>query len=300
VEPAAVPRRLTLVRPFVSVLVVVGLLAGCGDDGEVRAGAPTTAATDQRYEASATVLESDEHGPQLCLGGVADSYPPQCGGPDLVGWDWAAVDGEESANGTTWGDFHVVGTYVGGTLTLTEVPDAPQPPDRDEPDFTSPCPEPEGGWRVVDPALATDAAFDAVHAYVNGLPDHGGTWHDQSINPAYADGVDADDEGLLNDPTQMVLNVRFTGDLEQHEADLRERWGGPLCVSKAEHTEAELRRIQDELQDTPGLLGSGSGSIDNRVNLDVIFDDGSLQAELDERFGRGAVVVTSALQPVDP
>lgn len=289
-------------RPFVSVLLVVGLLAGCGDDGEVQAGAPTTAGTDQRYEASGTVLESDEHGPQLCLGGVADSLPPQCGGPDIVGWDWAEVEGEESANGTTWGDFHVVGTYAHGTFTLTEVPDEPGPPagDQDQPDFSSPCAEPDGGWAVVDPVLATQAALDDVSAFASSLPDYGGSWVDQTINPAYTDGIDPGDEVLLNDPALLVLNVRFTGDLEQHEAELRERWGGALCVSEAMYTEAELTRIQDELQDTPGILGSGSGNIGNRVELDVILDDGSIQAELDDRYGEGAVVVTSALRPVDP
>jgi hypothetical protein len=97
----------------------------------------------------------------------------------------------------------------------------------------------------------------------------------------------------------VILNVQFTGDLERHEAELRARWGGPRCVTAAAHTEAELRRIQEEVADTSGFLHSGSGNVGNRVELGVIFDDGSLQAELDERYGQGAVVVTSALRPVD-
>src|SRR5262245_9982995 len=27
----------------------------------------------------------------LCLGGVLESLPPQCSGPEIVGWDWDAV-----------------------------------------------------------------------------------------------------------------------------------------------------------------------------------------------------------------
>ncbi|MGH2591791.1 MAG: hypothetical protein ACRDGW_13485, partial [Actinomycetota bacterium] len=74
----------------------------------------------QLYEANTTILESRDHGPELCLGGVADSYPPQCGGVPIANWDWDLVDGEESASGTTWGNFHVVGNYDGSTFTVAD------------------------------------------------------------------------------------------------------------------------------------------------------------------------------------
>jgi hypothetical protein len=284
-------------RSTVALLLLVGLLGACGgDDGELTTGAP---AADQRYEASTTVLESPEHGPQLCLGGQADSYPPQCGGPDIVGWDWAAVEGAETANGTTWGSFHVVGTYVDGTFTLTEPPGPPEPPDSSDPDFSSPCPEPEGGWAVVDPALATEASLQEAQAYASAQPDHAVLWVDRSIDPLSPEERDQRAaEGIEDELVLVILNVAFTGDLERHEVELRRRWGGALCVSRAEHTAAELRQIQDELADTPGLLGSGSGNVRHRVELTVILDDGTLQAELDDRYGEGVVVVTSALQPV--
>jgi len=48
-----------------------------------------------------TVLD-DGDGPELCLGGVAESLPPQCGGPKVVGWDWADVEAQGSLAGTTW------------------------------------------------------------------------------------------------------------------------------------------------------------------------------------------------------
>ena len=59
-------------------------------------------AADDLHTASATVLEWPSRGPELCVGGVADSSPPQFGGVPLVGWDRAQVEGEQSANGTTW------------------------------------------------------------------------------------------------------------------------------------------------------------------------------------------------------
>lgn len=70
----------------------------------------------QEYRAATVVLENPEHGSQLCFA-VAGSYPPQCGGPDIVNWDWDAVDGEESAGGATWVDAVVTGTWDGERFT---------------------------------------------------------------------------------------------------------------------------------------------------------------------------------------
>ncbi|ROR90909.1 hypothetical protein [Nocardioides aurantiacus] len=70
---------------------------------------------------SGTVLESPEHGPQLCWA-VMQSNPPQGRGPDITNWDWSKVTGHESVDGTTWGDLTVVGTYAAGALTLTRPP----------------------------------------------------------------------------------------------------------------------------------------------------------------------------------
>jgi hypothetical protein len=89
--------------------------------------------------------------------------------------------------------------------------------------------------------------------------------------------------------------VAVTGVTAAAEARLREVWGGALCVSRARHTDAELRRVQEEVARTPGVLSVGT-TID-RVNLEVIHDDGTLQRELDATYGAGLVVVASVLRP---
>ncbi len=61
--------------------------------------------------ASATVLD-DGSGPELCLGAVMTSLPPQCDGLPVAGWSWPAA-GTERASGVTWGSFVVVGRYEG-------------------------------------------------------------------------------------------------------------------------------------------------------------------------------------------
>lgn len=63
------------------------------------------------------MLQKDGEEPQLCLGAIAESYPPQCGGPEIAGWDWDTVDGEESASGVTWGAYAVTGTWDGTVFT---------------------------------------------------------------------------------------------------------------------------------------------------------------------------------------
>jgi hypothetical protein len=216
-----------------------------------------------------------------------------------VGWDWAEVPGEESANGTTWGEYTVVGTYADGTFTLTEPAVVLEPVDDPrEPDgSTTPCPEPPAGWVVVDPATTTQAAQDAVMAAARSAPDFSGAWVDQSINPAYADGeISPDEESAMNDPEHLIVNVRFTGDLAAHEAELRELYGGAMCVSEGQRTEAELRRIQEELNERADLLWSSVDTIGEQVELGVVVDDG-VQAELDERYGEGVVDVQAALTP---
>lgn len=70
--------------------------------------------------AQGTVLQQNDSPPQLCLGGVAESYPPQCSGPELLKWDWDVVDQEETASGVTWGAYAVQGTWDGTVFTRTQ------------------------------------------------------------------------------------------------------------------------------------------------------------------------------------
>jgi hypothetical protein len=247
-----------------------------------------------RFQVRAAVLENEHHGPQLCTA-MADSLPPQCGGPDVAGWTWSAVR-HESAAKTKWGSYLLVGTFDGKTFTPTQParsPDVPPstPVTGTGPDFTTPCAEPRGGWKPVDRDKATDAAFNAAVEKANGDPDFGGLWIDE---PAAAL-----DPTPHNEPQRMVLNVTFTKDLDRHEAELREVWGGSLCVSLAKHTEAELRRIQDELTKEPGAVSSGADATTGTVNLGVLVALESRQRDLDARYGAGVVVLQGLLQPID-
>lgn len=282
--------------------VLVLLLAGCGQAAP-RAAEPPSGPVLVR--GIGTVLD-DGDGPELCLGPVMTSLPPRCGGPRLVGWDWSSVEFEQRA-GTRWTgpEYVVTGTYDGSTFTLAEPPvsieeyDGPRSARSYEGDDTlaTPCPEPAGGWRPVDLATTNDRTLQQVGRVALSLDGYADLWWDQSVNPAHAD-PDAD-PGAMNDPTKLVVNVRVVGDPDTAEATLRKVWGGALCVTRAERTEADLRRIQDEVARTPGMMTASSGR--DVVELDVAYDDGSLQRRFDERYGAGVVRVYSAIFPVtDP
>jgi hypothetical protein len=59
---------------------------------------------------------------ELCLGAVAESYPPQCDGIALNGWSWDGVDGSESSGSVRWGAYALTGTFDGTALTPTRTP----------------------------------------------------------------------------------------------------------------------------------------------------------------------------------
>lgn len=298
---------------------VVVLLAACGEQSStapdagsdpIRTTQPTPEGLVQT-RTTATVLD-DGDGAELCLGGVAESLPPQCGGPTLVGWDWDAQDGYyEETSGVRWGEFHLVGRYDGGgmdgSFEVVEVTPAAvwQGPSLHDPvDFTTPCPEPDGGWQVVDPALATAAAREEAFRVAAQLDGYAGAWLDQPLgsvpDPESDDrdaARDADAEGSSGPASEGIVNVRVVGGVDAAEARIREVWGGPLCVTVAEHTEAELRSIQAEVTDRPDMLSAGTDVTTGTVELYVIHDDGTLQTALDEKYGKGVVRVDSALVP---
>ncbi len=150
----------------------------------------------------ATVMDTGE--PELCLGPVAESYPPQCGGLPMAGWDWKDYDGVFDREGDIrWGMFAVTGTFDGTTFTVTDaIPAA-----------------------LYDPAMTEEPTYPA---------------------PA----VDLSD--------------------------------------------AELETIAETVgRDLPGAQGAYGA--DGHVLVDVTYDDGSLQAWVDEEYGDNVVIVTSAL-----
>ena len=251
-------------------------------------------------EANATVLEAGgevpaagRHAPELCLGAVLTSLPPQCGGVPISNWNWDDVEGEEHASGVTWGEYHVVGTFDGATLTLTEPAGPRQQFPSEDMDFTPPCAEPHGGWASAAAADGSEVDVDRAMRIAQRSEDYAAAWM-YNLEPP----------GEFTDwPRAVVIVAAFTGDIERHEAELRDVWDGPLCVARFERTYRELRRIQKQLPAVTEELGLEMlmTSVDvtrNVVDLHVVWIDDAQRAELEHRYGAGVVNVTTGLRAV--
>lgn len=203
--------RLTAALPL---LLLAGVIAGCaptatpGGDG-VPLPNPHPAA-DGEVIGQGTVIQVGDTVPQLCLGAVAESFPPQCSGPEIVGWDWGSVDLEETASDVTWGTFAVTGLWDGVRFTIT------------------------------DPPIPL----------------------------------------ALYDPAQQEPDPRLDP------------------ATPGAGTEAETEAIHTELLELKAFDELSSWSQNGYLFVTVIYDDGSLQEYVDERFGPDLVAIIPALLPV--
>ena len=272
-----------------ALVLSVTALSACGNEGDSRAvdpagsgdasspasdGPPTPVPDGEvRTRGLVTVLDAGE-GPELCLGAVAESYPPQCGGPAVADFEWGAV-GFEEASGVKWGSYALTGTFDGTTFTATDaIPaalyDAMAEP-QDDP-LAAACED----ATTTDTSRATPEDLDATLAAASALPTYATSWL-----------------------TGNTINVAVTKDAAGAERELRRTWGGMLCVTTVERTDAELNAINQELQVALGesLLTSGSFAPDS-LDAQVVYDDGSVQEWADATWGAGLVRVSSALEPV--
>jgi hypothetical protein len=220
------------------------------------------------------VLESPTHGPQLCLGVVNDSLPPQCGGPHVKGWDWDAVADKESRNGTTWAEVTVVGTFDGATFTLTEPPGAVgKRPAGESPDFSPACSEPEG-----DPTADRGTFREPQH------PDLVAAW-------------------VSNDQKTFSVLVR-PGAAEAVRKEIRTYFSGLLCVVERDlPAQATLRALQarifDESKGSPlgGVFGAYSDGRRGVVVVQCALADDVSKAWAAEHWGE-TVELHGALTPI--
>jgi hypothetical protein len=204
-------------RMLVALAALLLTLAACGSDGESTAvdpggppdetaqAMPTEAPTpagEVRSRRLATVMDTGT--PELCLGPVAESYPPQCGGPEITDWDWKTHGQQmfEQQGEVRWGTYAVTGTWDSTAFAVSEAIPGP--------------------------------LYDPMPEEPSEVPSPG-----------------------------------------------------------ASYDEADLTRIQDEVQELPGAQGAYVG--DGHVFVEVMYDDGSLQAWADQEYGDAVVVVTSLL-----
>jgi hypothetical protein len=235
------------------VLAACGGLGGAAGSGGPDQDAPTIDGTtsDPAGEVLVgvgTIMQVDGEPAQICLGGVLTSYPPQCGGPVLIGFEgWDSLD-HEAASGRTWGDAWVVGTYDGTSLALTGPPTSEPPAG-----WVAPTPEP-----LDFPQLCDDPAGDVADAAANGID----LMTQQSDLQVFVETYDGYVLSYVSGGGD-VMNVLVSGDAAQAREDFREVYAGPLCVQTSDlPLQSEIRAAQDALNavgEDLDLLSTGSG-----------------------------------------
>lgn len=300
--------------------LLLGLLTACGssspdgandssDDGSLNQPGPlpTPGVSGDPVLGFGMVLDKGE-GPELCLGPIAESYPPQCGGIPLDGWDWSSRNDFEDISGVRFAMYAVTGIFDGTRLSVTEEPisGALYDPavDLSVGRATSTvCPEPDGGWAVLDRDLANANALVRAERVALDLDGYLTHWSDQFSGLAISVPEEANpdpdpemgDDGTL-DPLKMVLNVQVSGDVAVASEAMRKVWGGAMCVTNPRYAEQELADLAATLADSPGITAALPQY--DRVVLEVLYDDGTLQEYVDDAYGADTVVVVSALRPV--
>lgn len=145
-----------------------------------------------------TVIQTPNGTPELCLGAVMESYPPQCSGVPLVGWDWTRAGSHEQATFegrvTRWGTYAVTGTFDGLTMTVTGSvplalydPVAPPSPRPSAPPSLSPqqWDAVRAGLQVAPGLLTLDRPGDTGPVQLLVVHDDGSiqSWADASFGP---------------------------------------------------------------------------------------------------------------------
>ena len=162
------------------VVVLSASLAGCGSDGGDDVATdpgPSTPSADGPLAPSAvpaapgdvrsrnliTVMDKDAKDElvELCLGAIAESYPPQCGGPAIINWDWESLEGIfEQQGDVRWGTFVVTGTWDGTAFTVSDaIPGALYDP---MPEVPPVLPDPSVDY--------TDTELEGITEELMGLP----------------------------------------------------------------------------------------------------------------------------------
>ena len=157
------------------------LLSGCGSDegappvatdpaGETPSTPTAVPAAPGTVHTAALATVMDTGSPELCLGAVAESYPPQCSGPAIAGWDWADHGQMLERQGeATWGSFAVSGQWDGETFTYgSAVPAALYDPMMPEPP-TYPTPAVE--LTEAELVEIQDGLDDTLPGYQSSYPD---------------------------------------------------------------------------------------------------------------------------------
>lgn len=131
----------------------------------------------------------------FCVGPILESYPPQCDGPVIVGWEWPDDRMYDTDGLATFGTYAIVGEWDGVEFTPTQpaIPLALYDPIRPEPDPRS---DPANAGATAESVLLR--VQEELHAWtdvrvLDSVVDNGYVWanvyHDDGTIQAHLDEI---------------------------------------------------------------------------------------------------------------
>lgn len=241
----------------------------------------------------------------LCFGPQTAIYPPDCGGPELVGtFSWANYDVQREGD-ITWTEqtLYAIGRYdpdVGeqGTFTLTQQLN-PDPPggytthDWVDTEFPTLCQNPTADATGIDQATRTQSS--------------GGMDEEQALLTLLRDNLPGYSTSWVSDGGVMNVLLTDAADVDASRAAVREVYTGPLCLERRNvPSEEDLRAAQDAVAERSDLRlqSVASGGSDPRLHVEVVAAD---QATVDTIHEAAApwltpqqIVIVSAVQALHP
>ncbi|MDO5535577.1 MAG: hypothetical protein Q4F65_13130 [Propionibacteriaceae bacterium] len=271
----------------VAALAVVPLVACSGPTAATpgspgSTGSPNAGTPAASHMTTGVFFETDTEPLYLCVGGLAQSLPPQCGGAKVPVANMAWPDlptGQEVSEVRFTDLLEVRGDWDGTTFRVTTV-EPWTPPAPEAPDFGQACADPQGT------PLTDHEVLGQVAEAAEALPGLQSSW------VSFPDGQpDPETEEM----GAAVFNVLVTGDAAEAERTLRDQvdtaeqsWA--LCVAHADGPDrAELRAAQQRLHEKlPGTaLVSGPRVREGRTSLGVTLleDTPELRQQVEDAVG---------------
>lgn len=273
-----------------TVALGVGLvLTGCGSHAaapDALGPAPSTTTSDVAARSQVSgpddvlvgtgilMQKSPEAPVEICVGGVLESWPPQCGGPRIVGdvdWDGLGVERVGDVTFTreaVWGVGRL--DLAKDTFTLTE-PLSATPPST----WRTPTPTP-----MTFPQLCEDP-------YAGGGRKGAGSPEDQHRVQDAMTSLAGYVTSWVSDG-RALYNILVTGDPTAAHARLRALWKGGLCVEQRDLPTAQAitsaQKAVGDLATAKKIHLQSTGSNPTGGGLDVmltVLDESSMDAVLD-------------------
>lgn len=244
--------------------VAVGIQLSRPDQVAIPADPTTSApAGPQLVGAAGTLLGAGEE-IGLCRGAVMESYPPQCETIPIEGLTWADVPWADEANGVSWGEATIVGTFDGTTFHVTDA--------YAEGEAGTPSPLNEHAPLCETP---TDGTGDQAGAA--GL---------EAIAKRYPGYV-----GLWVSPDQATFNLAFTDGGEEAAVALAAEGSEPFCVGRVDGiTAAEAAAAMPalgEMMQSAGITyyGHTFGTPGSRLDVGVIRESPEVRRAIESAIG---------------